>query len=733
MRKRLAIMLAAIIMLLPLCACGGNTEPMPAEQVAENTGNIAEKTEAALETPAVKDGSPVISVLVESREEAYPFPTGTSIKSLARVGSSLLLLAEREGSTCLGLCEYTLTEDGQPSLSEPKELQIAGLPYEDAIPYAVTAGGDGYFYLLLGNNENGASTVLNIQKYSGSGEYIESMEVPDWNLMTVDAFAVGANRELVLAADSTVCVYRWAEQLLKRSSGDFIVYSCSLSGAGIIISTFSLTDHFGHYSLVNSESGDLEELALSEDDPSGDDSLLRYRVCGSIAPCQGLNGEYLMNSGNSICRISFEDDTVEPLIEWNPDLNSDSEIGAACRLGENSYACLLGGKLILAWSHTVEKHESGIVRVGVVDAVASQNIAKTVTRMNTADCPYIYETTVFSGDEEELNRLRAGLAAGSFDLLVFHNEINTSSSSFEDLYPYLDADGELSRESFLPNLLESLSVKGELHQIWNSVMISTLIAQEEYVGDGRGLSIADCERIVAENDELQSVLDNRTANESALKQDLLLNIAYMAMTAFVDKENASCNFDSEEFMNLLSLCDRIKANPDSTGTDFLLYTALVGTADALPDMEETLGSCSYVGYPDGGDGIHYYQLPNEYENCMAAAIPSGSGNKEGAWYFIKTLLSRANQLTIANSFGTGFPVNYEVLKEAVATNASAEDAGALHGLLERTKYAELYGDATLREIIIDSSQAYLSGEKTLKETARLIQSKAGVYMAEQYG
>lgn len=723
--------LLSLILVLGLCSCGNSSESEP----TENIEDAIEAVEIETNTPdVVQDNSNPISVRVESREEVYPFPSGTDIKSLARIDSALLLLAEEDGRTYLGLCEYSLSEDGRPSLSNVKELNIAEMPFEgDSIQYAVTAGGDGNFYLLSGNSINNASTSLIIQQYNSLGEYIQCMEITGWDLMTVDVFSIGANGEIVLATDNTIYVYRWMKGLLNRVSGDYLVYSSSISGAGLVISIVSLTDHLGHYFLVNSETGNIDELNLSVTDPSGDSSTLLYRVCGSIASCQGLGEEYLMNQGNNICQINFENDTVEPLIEWNTEYNGSGEVGPSCRLGESSFACILSGRLILAWSHMVEKRESGIVRVGVIDGVASQNIAKTVSRMNTADCPYIYEINVYANDDQGLNKFRAELSSGVFDLVVFHNEINTRSSFFEDLYPYLDEDGELSRDSFIPNLLESTSVHGELHQIWNSVMISTMVAREDIVGDGKGLTVADCERLVSENNEIQSLLDNKLSDESALKQDLLLNVAYMAMTAFVDTENASCNFASEEFMNLLSLCDRIKANPDSTGKDFLLYSANVGSANYLSNIEQTFGECSFVGYPDGKDGIHYYQLPNDYEHCMAAAIPSNSLNKEGAWYFIKMLFSRSSQLNIANTFGTGMPVIYDILKETSEYAANERDCSKLYDLLERTKYAELYGDDTLREIIIDSSQAYLAGKKTLEETVQLIQSKANLYISEQFG
>ena len=727
----------SLILIFSLCACGKATEPGATQTTGNNNavkaGNQTANGQGT--SNAAPDNSAIVWVRVESQEEAYPFPEDMVIKSLARISSTLLMLAEGKETAHLGLADYTILEDGRPTISDVRELSIAPMPFEgEPILYAVTAGGDRNFYLLAGNDVNNESTTLVIQQYSGTGEYLASMEIPEWDLITVSAFSVGKNGEFVLAVDDTIRVYRWLDGLVKQTSGNYLVYSSSMSGSGLVVSTLSMEDHRGHYFLVNSQTGDLEALPFSDVDPSGDMSTVTFRLSGSVAPCQSLGDEYLINQGNSICLLDFEKDEAEPLIEWNPDTLNGAAIGASCRLGENSFACLLDGRLILAWSHMVEKRESGIVRVGVLDGAASQSLTRSVSRLNSSDCPYIYETTSFNCFEEEsLNKFRAELASGAYDLIIFHDEINTSTSFFDDLYQYIDADEELSRESFLPNLLDSLSIQGELHQMWNGVSIATMFAREDVVGAGRGLTVADCERLVSEHDDIQSILDNKFSDEAALKQDTLQNIAYLAMTAYLDKENATCSFDSEEFANLLSLCGRIKANPDSTGTDFLLYSAWISSANDLAGYEQHHGPCSFVGYPDGKDGIHYYQLPNDFENNMATAIPANSQNKQGAWYFIKTMLSRSNQLKIANTFGAGMPVIYDVLKESSSNTANKKYTEAFYALLERTKYAELYGDATLREIIIDSSQAYLAGEKTLKETTQLIQSKASVYVAEQCG
>lgn len=54
-------------------------------------------------------------------------------------------------------------------------------------------------------------------------------------------------------------------------------------------------------------------------------------------------------------------------------------------------------------------------------------------------------------------------------------------------------------------------------------------------------------------------------------------------------------------------------------------------------------------------------------------------------------------------------------------------------LLERTKYAESVQDAGLKEIITDSCRNYFDGTATLDGTVDIIQSRASVYMSEQYG
>ena len=90
-----------------------------------------------------------------------------------------------------------------------------------------------------------------------------------------------------------------------------------------------------------------------------------------------------------------------------------------------------------------------------------------------------------------------------------------------------------------------------------------------------------------------------------------------------------------------------------------------------------------VGLPDGAEGFNYY-IPAE----ASFAIPAGSQNKEGAWAYIKEILSQNNQLMIGSS--AYLPVNYAALIHKVEASLSEAGQRLLSELLDRTKYASTY-------------------------------------------
>ena len=298
---------------------------------------------------------------------------------------------------------------------------------------------------------------------------------------------------------------------------------------------------------------------------------------------------------------------------------------------------------------------------------------------------YTFEVTEYG--EDELDKLFTLLTTSDApDLVIFNQGINTASTAFLDLYPLLDKDQELSRESFLPLLLQDLSIKGELHELWTEVNVCTLSARVSDVGDGKGLTTADYDRILSESDQYQAIFQGFMD-----KVNLLRYVSTVGISRYVNREDGSCSFDDPSFRELLA---------------WWYHEPFV-----------------FVGFPTGDDLGSYYTMAG-----WSMAIPAAASNPEGAWAFLRSRLMLQEQLHLR------FPVNREAAETLAREDGAAdEDMALLLDLLEHTGFAENIADASLREIVMDCGLAYLHGEKSLDEAIDLLQSRASIYMAERYG
>ena len=185
---------------------------------------------------------------------------------------------------------------------------------------------------------------------------------------------------------------------------------------------------------------------------------------GSI--CQGMQGEYLLESGNRFYELDFDAGSTTELMQWSYAQLSPCQ--HALRLAEQSFLVQQQGSdsLLAVRLCAQPRRERSTVRVAVYN---SRGAADLVREQDNLSELYHYEITEYAGDE--LDKLLVTMGTPDCpDLLLFCNDltygaISTASAAFADLYPFLDADGELSRDSFLPNLLNYLEVGGELREI----------------------------------------------------------------------------------------------------------------------------------------------------------------------------------------------------------------------------------------------------------------------------
>lgn len=129
---------------------------------------------------------------------------------------------------------------------------------------------------------------------------------------------------------------------------------------------------------------------------------------------------------------------------------------------------------------------------------------------------------------------------------------------------------------------------------------------------------------------------------------------------FVDWENSTCSFESEEFKTLLEFCASIQKDPSRfgergiyEGQQMLLSSAVTGFD--FPQRAKFLlgGDISYVGYPN-----EWGEVGSSFTFVGSMAMSSVCKDKEGAWAFLRTQLLAHNVAEIqAGSYNNYFPVN----------------------------------------------------------------------------
>lgn len=734
MRKKSGSLLLACILLFTLAACN------------ENSGeNIQQDQPQAVNTPELQNG--------DIYRQAYyntvnPMANADTITGVARVGNFLLIGGEKKGAPVLGLSLYALDDSGRATVFGSSSVNLDDPEAEDeAALYGVAAGSES-FYVLTGQSagERHYQGNMAILHYSADGQFLEKRQLSIGPAAKPVGFSVSGSGQAVLytlelteGAYEDECVYAVSicslsgELTARQTLEGRELFSWAVQDGGVVLSGYDRS-MIGFYARMDLETGALTELEAVQSEGGPDLGICSY------TSCQGLDGEYIIGGIGRFISYDLDSGMCALLVDTSgidfPQSLYRTGWGPACRLGENAFVCCNGTNQVVVMGMEGKVYqERNVVTVALIDPVRIEDGTTYVFPLsedpiraaNRTSAEYEYQAVHYNLNE--LDRLRADILAGkSPDLILYEDNIyypgiHTDSDLFDDLYAYIDADETLSRDDFLPNLLEAMSRGGALRRIWSSTFIKTVAAPSSAVGDGKGMTVADYDRIVAENDAYQVRFRYGYGGVE------LLNWLAPQGTFFVDRENGTCSFDSQEFRDLLAWCAATEADMELAKqtpgeVEELLWWTSIGLPD-LSRLEDRLWEdFVFVGTPNGGDGFHSYGCGD-----YAMAIPVRSGNKVGAWSFIRDRLSMERQVSLSE-----LPVIREAIGLSSYYNAATDYAKEqLEKLMDATKYAAGYSDFYVWEIIQEVGGAYLAGDKSLDEAVDLIQSRASLWVAEQYG
>ena len=342
-----------------------------------------------------------------------------------------------------------------------------------------------------------------------------------------------------------------------------------------------------------------------------------------------------------------------------------------------------------------------------------------------------------------------------------------------DLKPYIEADSELSGDALMTHILDAASIDGKLYEAFSYFNINTAVGLTKVVGDYDQWTVKELKDALT---KLQP--DASVFGVGYTRDDMLSNCLRRSYAAYVDWTTGTCNFDSEDFRELLEFVSTFPESFDWDGVEWgtMEYDAdalkagtqlLVETSiSALQDYAWTLASfagqdITYVGYPSATGNNNVFTIGD------GLSITSTCKDKDGAWQFVRMLFTEDYQREV-NYYGipTNTALFNEQLKDLMTLKYQTDGDGnyilddngekivepkATYWFDENNQYEidvltqeqidqimALYNgtnlvqndDESIMSIITEETAGYFAGQKTLDDTVRLIQNRVSLYVAE---
>jgi ABC-type glycerol-3-phosphate transport system substrate-binding protein len=393
-------------------------------------------------------------------------------------------------------------------------------------------------------------------------------------------------------------------------------------------------------------------------------------------------------------------------------------------------------------------------------------IKKAAMEFNQNHDEYQIEFKDYSNEEDPTTKMNADMIAGNVADIICLNDLPVeqyvSKGLLEDLTPYFEKDEELSTDDIIDSLREAMEIDGKLYYVDSQFSVSTLMASSKDVGNEMGWTFDDLKELLDEKgDDVRPLY-------STSKENMLYTFAGNATIDYVNWSTGECNFDSQDFKDILEICNRgtdeeAGYEEDSESMPTLLQSGKVLFCEGSFGLDEMQmyskmfnDNLVFIGYPAEDKQGSYFSL---YNNL---GIYSKSEVKDAAWEFIRTFMTKEYQ---GKQVSTGNMWNIPSRKDAydlkvqiaMATETFTDEYGTEHEPVDSSwgwddlevqigpssqadvdAYTELIDSTTkiggynqsIMDIIVEESKSYFTGDKTVDEVADVIQNRVKTYVNE---
>ena len=348
---------------------------------------------------------------------------------------------------------------------------------------------------------------------------------------------------------------------------------------------------------------------------------------------------------------------------------------------------------------------------------------------------------------------------GSFHEFAKFEQLK-NKGAFADLYPFMENDPEINTQNLNSKILSLNETNGKLYALPTNYYVYTLAGKKEYTGSKENLTVEEFISIY------EKMPKGTKINDSIYSGDIFQTLLRSNLASFIDYENASVNFDCDEFSEILEFCHKFKYNDgqtyegDNDSVNFAEFCNLDGFWDAHKYFDDK-NTYTMIGYPSfNGEGAYFMNYNEKY----AISAKSSPEKQTAAWKFIRTFATEEyvmdnwmeNYQTIINGEeitcyypkNTGFPVNkkaferqmedivsgkyaYTSDKGDIENSASKEECKRLLDYLDTVNKWNSSIDRAVWDIVTEETEAYLAGERSLEECLELMQNRATTRISEQ--
>ncbi|MBR5973992.1 MAG: extracellular solute-binding protein [Clostridiales bacterium] len=345
-----------------------------------------------------------------------------------------------------------------------------------------------------------------------------------------------------------------------------------------------------------------------------------------------------------------------------------------------------------------------------------------------------------------------------------------------DLNPYMDGNNGIDRSQYFDNIFRAFEVGGKLYQMPLSVCMDFMIGNPDLLGRPDNWDLTRFEAavdslgegvfpIIGGDPRLFNHYQNVDLEE---EMGIFLELLYHDMYHYVDYNQCTVNFDSDDFRSLLqiakicggrltgeqlsSLRDRYDSTKYSGLNDVMIMLDGVSslTVESYCADLHTFGKIAdlcgndplIIGWPtSSGSGL-------AADATVSVGISAYSGCPDAAWDFVSFLLEPQEQILIP-----GLVVNresetavlernvaeYEAEKELYAneigmmTYKAPISVDLIPNFIHEVERigTSIHTDPIIIEIVKEEAPAFFNGQKSAEEVSRAIQNRATTLVQEQ--